>query len=253
MDKLIDLIKSTKVLLTDDSLRNDVTEKGLADFVTKVDTSVQTYLKAELYKLYPQIQFMGEEGGNSEIDFSKKVWILDPVDGTTNLIHDFKMSAVSLGLIDNGEPVIGIIYNPFSEELFYAEKGKGAFLNGRRISVSTEKRLIKSLIAFGTTPYEKDLADANFEILKRVYMHTSDIRRSGSAALDLAYVACGRIDAYFERNLKPWDYCAGICILREAGGEVTNMHGGKVRFDCNSDVLATNSLLHSELTKLVKY
>lgn len=253
MDKLIDLIKSTKTFITDNTLRSAVTEKGVADFVTKVDTSIQAYLKAELFKLYPDIQFMGEEGGNSEIDFSKKVWILDPVDGTTNLIHDFKMSAVSLGLIDNGEPVLGIIYNPFSEELFCAEKGKGAFLNGEKISVSTENQLIKSLVAFGTSPYEKDLADVNFDILKRVYLHTSDIRRGGSAALDLAYVACGRADAYFERNLKPWDYCAGICVLNEAGGKVSDMHGGKICFDRNSDMLATNSLLHNELLDLVKY
>lgn len=253
MNQLLDLIKSTKSIITDDALRNSVTEKGLADFVTKVDTSVQAYLKDKLFSLYPDIQFMGEEGEKGETDFSKKVWILDPVDGTTNLIHDFKMSAVSLGLLDNGVPVLGIIYNPFSDEIFYAKKDEGAFLNGEKISVSSENKLIKSLIAFGTSPYEKELADVNFDILKRVYLNTGDIRRTGSAAMDLAYVACGRIDGFFERNLKPWDYCAGICIVNEAGGKVTNMHGGAVTYDRNSDILASNSLLHEGLLELVRY
>lgn len=253
MDRLLDLIKSTKSIITDETLKNAVTEKGLADFVTRVDTSVQAYLKGELLKMYPDIQFMGEEGEKEQVDFSGRVWILDPVDGTTNLIHDYKMSAVSLGLLDNGKPVMGVIYNPFTDELFYAEKGKGSFLNGERISVSSENTLIKSLIAFGTSPYEKELADVNFEILKNVYLKTGDIRRTGSAAMDLAYVACGRIDGFFERNLKPWDYCGGICIVNEAGGRVTNMHGGAVTFDKNSDILASNSCLHGALLELVKY
>lgn len=253
MNKLIDLIKSTKPIIDDNELKNAVTVKGQSDFVTKVDTSVQAYLKSELSKLYPDTQFMGEEGEKENIDFSGKVWILDPVDGTTNLIHDYKMSAVSLGLLDNGEPVLGIVYNPFTDELFYAEKGKGAFLNGEPISVSKENTLDKALVAFGTSPYEKELAEVNFEILKNVYLKTSDIRRSGSAALDLVYTACGRIDGFFERNLKPWDYCGGICIVNEAGGKVTNMHGGAVTYDRNSDILASNGILHDELIELVKY
>ncbi len=253
MNKLIDLIKSTKPIIDDNELRNAVTVKGQSDFVTKVDTSVQAYLKSELSKLYPDIQFMGEEGEKENIDFSGKVWILDPVDGTTNLIHDYKMSAVSLGLLDNGNPVLGIVYNPFTDELFYAEKGKGAFLNGEPISVSKENALDKALVAFGTSPYEKELAEVNFKILKNVYLKTSDIRRSGSAALDLVYTACGRIDGFFERNLKPWDYCGGICIVNEADGKVTNMHGGAVTYDRNSDILASNGILHDELIELVKY
>lgn len=247
MEKLIELIKSAKPILNDGKRRRSVTEKGRADFVTEVDISVQKYLRGALKELYPEVQFLGEEGGNDTIDFSGKVWILDPVDGTTNLIHDYRMSAVSLGLIDNGEPVLGIIYNPFTDELFSAEKGGGAFLNGRRICVSSEASLHDALIAFGTSPYNKELADGNFDTLRRVYKVCGDIRRSGSAALDLAYTACGRIDGFFEKNLKPWDYCAGICIVNEAGGRVTDMEGGRVRFDKNSDILASNSVVHDEL------
>ena len=250
MEKLIELIKELKPLLTNRELSGMVTEKGRADFVTAVDSTVQEKLKAELLKMYPDVQFMGEEGEKESVDFSGRVWILDPVDGTTNLIHNYCMSAVSLGLLDNGEPVMGIIYNPFTEELFCARKGGGAYLNGERIGVSAEPALKNALIAFGTSPYDKQLADVNFDMIKQAYMQSGDIRRSGSAALDLAYAACGRIDGFFERNLKPWDYCAGICIVNEAGGMVTNMHGNAVTFDKNSDILASNGIIHEELLKI---
>jgi len=250
MEYLLTLIRSLKPLLTDRSMSQEITEKGRADFVTAVDTAVQARVKAALAEKYPDIQFMGEEGEKGGIDFTKKVWILDPVDGTTNLIHDFKMSAVSLGLLDNGEPVLGIVYNPFTDELFYAEKGRGAYLNDEKISVSDEAHVKNSLIAFGTSPYDKQLADENFAMIKKAYLLSADIRRAGSAALDLAYIACGRTDIFFERNLKPWDYCAGICLVNEAGGRVTNMKGGAVTFDRNSDILATNGLVHNEAMEI---
>ena len=247
MEELIELIKSLKPLLTDRKMSGNVTEKGRADFVTAVDLSVQERLKKELENRYPDIQFMGEEGTHDDMDFSGKVWILDPVDGTTNLIHDYKMSAVSLGLLDNNKPVLGIVYNPFTEELFYAEEGKGAYLNGEKINVSEADKLFNALVSFGTSPYEKELADINFKLIKEMYLKSGDIRRSGSAALDLVYIACGRTDGFFEKNLKPWDYCAGICIVNEAGGCVTNMNGGAVTFNKNSDILATNGKIHKEM------
>lgn len=247
---LIELIKSLRPLLTDRKKSGSVTEKGRADFVTAVDLSVQEKLKQELSVLYPHIQFMGEEGNHEELDFSGKIWILDPVDGTTNLIHDYKMSAVSLGLLDNNEPVLGIIYNPFTEELFYAEKGKGAYLNGEKIHVSEADKLFNALVAFGTSPYDRELADVNFSLIKETYLRCGDIRRTGSAAIDLVYIACGRTDGFFEKNLKPWDYCAGICIVNEAGGRVTSMNGGAVAFNKNSDILATNGKLHEEMLSI---
>lgn len=253
MKELIGLIKDLKPLLMNRDLSGSVTEKGRADFVTAVDTSVQEKLGAELSRLYPDIGFMGEEGEHKDIDLSGKIWILDPVDGTTNLIHDYRMSAVSLGLLDKGEPVMGIVYNPFTEELFCAEKGHGAYLNGEKITVSTADKLHDALIAFGTSPYDRELADVNFSMIKETYLRSGDIRRSGSAALDLVYTACGRIDGFFERNLKPWDYCAGICIVNEAGGTVTNMHGGAVTFDRNSDILASNGKIHDELMEITGY
>lgn len=253
MNEIIKAIRELKPTLMNRELSGSVTEKGRADFVTAVDTSVQAILREKLLSQYPDSGFMGEEGEHKAVDLSGKIWILDPVDGTTNLIHDYKMSAVSLGLLDCGEPVMGIIYNPFTEELFYAEKGRGAYLNGERIRVSGEEHMLNALIAFGTSPYDKQLADVNFRMIKEAYLRSGDIRRSGSAALDLAYIACGRIDGFFERNLKPWDYCAGICVVNEAGGRVTNMHNGAVTFDKNSDILASNGKIHDELMEITAY
>lgn len=250
-DELEKLIKSTREIILNDEARKSITVKGKADFVTQVDTSVQKYLKDKLLKMYPDIQFMGEEGEKEKIDFSKPVWILDPIDGTTNLIHDFKMSAVSLGLVDNGEAVKGIIYNPFHDEFFCGEKGKGAFLNGEKIHVTDAPTLEQSLIAVGTSPYNKEMADKNFEIIKELYIKSEDIRRTGSCAMDMAYVACGRIDGFFERNLKPWDYAAGCVIISEAGGCVTDLLGGKIRFDKNCDILAGNGKINNELLEVV--
>lgn len=251
MRKLINLIKETKAIAMDRGAAGDITVKGLADFVTKTDMGIQEFLRPRLAQLRPEVQFMSEEKDNSEVDFAKKVWILDPIDGTTNLIHDFKMSAVSLGMIDNGEPVLGIVYNPFTDELFHAEKDGGAYLNGEPIRVTSAKELSESLISVGTSPYRKDLADRNFEIIKRLFVATEDIRRCGSAALDLCYTACGRTDGFFERNLKPWDYCAGTVILREAGGTVTDMAGGEPSYKLPSDIAASNGNLHGKLLEIL--
>lgn len=252
MEKLIELIKQTKNIAVNRSAASDVHVKGLADFVTEVDMGVQSFLKTRLENMYPDVQFMSEEKDNKDIDFKGKVWILDPIDGTTNLIHDYHMSAVSLGLAENGEPTLGIVYNPFTDEMFYAKKGFGAYLNGNLIHVSTAEKLSQSLISVGTSPYRKELADSNFDLIKKFFLKSEDIRRSGSAALDLCYTACGRIDGYFEQNLKPWDYCAGIAILREAGGRVTDMADGEPIYNAPCDIVASNLLIHDEIMQLLK-
>ncbi len=251
MEKLLELIKETKKIALDRGSAHDVAVKGLADFVTKVDMGVQEFLRPRLAELYPQVQFMSEEKDNSDIDFGGRVWVLDPIDGTTNLIHDYKMSAVSIGMVDNGVPVMGVVYNPFTDELFYARKGSGAFLNGEPVKVTGADTLAKSLISVGTSPYRKELADKNFEIIKKLFIASEDIRRCGSAALDLCYAACGRIDAFFERNLKPWDYSAGIIILREAGGMVTDMEGNEPSYQIPSDIVATNGKIHEKIMKIL--
>lgn len=251
MERLIKLIKETKKIALDSGSAHEIKIKGAADYVTRVDMGVQEYLRPRLAELYPEIQFMSEEKDNSLVDMSGKVWILDPIDGTTNLIHDYRMSAVSLGLAENGTPVLGVVYNPFTGELFHAKKGDGAFLNGEPIHVSDAETLSSSLISVGTSPYYKDMADETFDTIKKVFAASEDIRRCGSAAMDLCYCACGRIDGYFERRLKPWDYAAGTVILREAGGRVTAMGGGEPSMRVPSDIIATNGSIHTELEELI--
>lgn len=240
IDQVIHLLKETRPLFFNSDMASHIREKGLADFVTDVDMRVQDFVKQGLEKIIPGTQFMGEEKDNTEIDFSGDFWILDPVDGTTNLIHDYRQSAVSLALCEQGQVVMGMVYQPYTQELFMALKGKGAWLNGTPIHVSAREKLEESLISIGTSPYRKELAEENFKYFQNVFMRCEDIRRGGSAAIDLAYVACGRTEAYFERNLKPWDYAAGMLLVEEAGGSVTNYHGDVVGVSAPSDIVAGN-------------
>lgn len=252
MEQLIELVHSTRPLIMDEYMSHDITVKGLADFVTKVDTSVQRYLQKELYERYPQVQFMGEEDHMQDVDFSKPVWILDPIDGTTNLIYGYQHSAVSLGYYEENQVCAAVVYNPFTEETFYAFRGQGAFLNGTPIRVTKNTYVKDSLISIGTSPYSKEMAPDNFKIFQRVFEHSLDIRRSGSAALDLCYVACGRLDGYIERDLKPWDFAAGTLVLEEAGGKTTDWNLGPVDYTRNQDIVATNGQIHEELQGLLK-
>lgn len=250
-EKVTALVLDTKRLILNADQAQQVTVKGRADYVTQVDFAVQNELLSKLGACCPGIQFLGEEGQKRQLDWSKPVWILDPVDGTTNLIHDYQMSCVALGLWDGARLVYGCVYNPFREELFQAVRGQGAYLNGRRISVSKRSTLANSLIMVGTSPYEKDRADLVFDRIKRVYAASEDIRRSGSAALDCCAVACGRADGFFEYNLKPWDYAAASVILEEAGGAFTTMEGTAVFPGKNADVAGSNAAIHQEfLAKL---
>ncbi len=248
-DRVIALVKEMKAIFLDSENSRKITKKGLADYVTEVDFTVQSVLCGKLKEAYPEIQLMGEEKDNSDIDITKSFWILDPVDGTTNLIHGFQHSAISLALCERGKLVMGIIYQPYTDELFYGETGKGASLNGDSIHVSSAKTMGDSLISIGTSPYHHDLADKNFEIFKKVFQDSQDIRRIGSAAIELAYVACGRSDAYFECGLKPWDYAAGVVLVREAGGNVTAFDGSEVALNRPCDIVAGNGVINELLRR----
>ena len=244
---VVELVRQTRPLILNENNAHQVTVKGLADYVTQVDFSVQKHLTEELARLYPEIQFLGEEGQKHALDWTRPVWILDPVDGTTNLIHDFQESCVSLGLWDGQALVFGCVYNPFHEELFTAVKGQGAYLNGQKITVSDRPDLRHSLIMVGTSPYEKDRANEVFDKMKRLFVASEDIRRSGSAAIDLCTVACGRADGFFEYNLKPWDYAASAAIIAEAGGSVTALDGNPIFPGENAVVVASNGRIQAEL------
>ena len=240
--------KVTEKYLTREASQ-DIQEKGVSNFVTVADQSIEAALKEELTSLYPQIQFMGEEGDNENIDFSGAVWILDPIDGTANFIHDLRNSCLSLALAINKEVVFGIIYHFYTKECYYAKKGCGAFLNGLPIHVSKTTELKYSLVSFGTSPYYKDSADEICENLKKVYLLCEDIRRFGSAALELSYTACGRIDMYIEKGLKPWDYAAAIILIQEAGGTITDYRGNPIDVSKPCDILAGNGIVEHKLLK----
>lgn len=227
-----------------------ITIKGAADYVTEVDKQVQDFIRSSLEKRYPDIQFLGEEKNNDEVDLSGRVWVLDPVDGTTNLIHDYKRSCISLALVENGQITVGIIYQPYMEELYYAERGKGAFLNGKQIHVSNAKTMAECLIVVGTNPYEKEeLGERTFRNIYRVFMDSQDIRRSGSAAIDLAETAAGRIDGFFETKLNIWDYAAGQLLVEEAGGKITDYEGNELSCAMKSGVVCGNPVIHALLVE----
>ncbi|MBR4138407.1 MAG: inositol monophosphatase [Lachnospiraceae bacterium] len=226
-----------------------IKEKGAYDFVTAVDEAVQSVICKELEKLYPQIQFMGEEESEVSVDLNGLLWILDPVDGTTNLIHDYKNSAISLGLMENREVIAGIIYDPYLDEMYCAKKGEGCFLNGEKIQVSKAQTMSQSLIAIGTSPYRKEEAADNFRVFEKIYMDCQDLRRTGSAALDMAHVACGRIEGYIEKKLKLWDFAAGTLIVREAGGKVLDYEGNDRTMELMGDVVVGNAFIAPILAK----
>ena len=224
-------------------------KEGHANFVTNIDREVEEYLQQALIDLVPGSQIIGEEKENSALT-DALTWIVDPVDGTTNLIHDYRCSAVSIALCENQKPVTGLIWQPYMKEMFYAEAGKGATMNGNPIHVS-EHPFDKALIAFGTAPYHAELAEKSMKLALAFLHSCADVRRSGSAAIDLAYLACGRHDTFFELNLKPWDYAAGSLIVQEAGGIVSQpLDSGDLMYDRSTAILASSAVIFTEVVDI---
>ncbi len=250
MQEIIALVKETKAFVDNRERAGHVKVKGLADYVTQVDTDIQSFLARELGNRFPDIQFLGEEEGLHEMS-GDTYWILDPIDGTTNLIHDYQHSVVSLALYEKGEITLGIIYDPFREDVYHAQKGTGSFLNGVPIHVSDAETLGETIITVGTSPYDREVADENFKRIRRVFDHAQDIRRTGTAAMDLAYVACGRTGGFFGPKLSPWDFAAGQLLVKEAGGRVTDFAGEELDFLQRGSVVASNGKVHEELLGLL--
>lgn len=194
------------------------TKSGRRDLVTKFDLAVQNYAVSALKKSFPQAKFFCEETKDGNELSGEIVFIIDPIDGTANFVNGFHHSCISIGCLSFGEAVCGVVFDPYKNEMFFASKGNGAFLNGRKISVA-KNDLGSKMVMFGTSPYNTELRDTTLEMLKNVYSHCLDVRRSGSAALDLCYVASSKAGLYFEGIVSLWDYAAGLIILREAGGE----------------------------------
>jgi myo-inositol-1(or 4)-monophosphatase len=228
-----------------------VSLKGPRNFVTAADKRAEEIVREELAKARPDYGFLGEEGGAHEGSDKTHRWIVDPLDGTTNFLHGIPHFAVSIALERNGTIVAGLVYNPANDDLFIAERGKGAFLNDQRIRVAGRQRLAEAVVACGLPHYGRgDLALGRREIAA-AQQHFAGLRRFGAAALDLAWIAAGRFDAYWERDLSPWDMAAGIILVREAGGFVTDLDGHDAIFT-KGQVAAGNDTMHRELLKLLK-
>jgi len=228
-----------------------VSLKGPANFVTAADRRAEETLRAELAKARPGYGFLGEEGGRHEGSDATHTWIVDPLDGTTNFLHGIPQFAISVGLERSGTIVAGLVYNPITDELYTAERGKGAFLNDRRLRVAARRQLNDSVIACGLPHHGRGDLPLGLQELGAVQDKVAGLRRFGAAALDLAFVAAGRIDGYWERNLSPWDMAAGILLVREAGGFVTDIEGGDAMFD-KRHIVAGNEPIHRELQRLLK-
>ena len=239
--------EAAKIMLSAHDIDTAITEKtGDANFVTKYDVAVEEFLFAELKKLLPEAVIIGEESddNHTELIQSSVALIIDPIDGTTNFIHNYRTSCISVGICDQGTMAYGAIYNPYNDLLYRAERGCGAFMEvgGKAVPIHVSDRaLADSLTGYGTSPYyREELGRKTFETAWALFQHTRDIRRSGSAALDLAAVASGAIDIFFECRLSPWDIAAGSLLIEEAGGVIMQFDGSPITFEKPCPIAAGN-------------
>ncbi len=201
----------------------NVVHKDRMDYASEVDADAEKVIVKELRRAYPDYAVVGEEGGAQ--GSGRYTWVIDPLDGTSNYLRGFPHYCVSIALVENGEPTDAVIFDPLRNDLFTASRGAGAQLNERRIRVAERKDLAGTLISTGFHPRERARTGAQLECVRELLVHAEDVRRTGSAALDLAYVACGRLDAYFEAGVKDWDIAAGVLLVREAGGRICDFRG----------------------------
>jgi myo-inositol-1(or 4)-monophosphatase len=243
--------KAGKYLKEALSGERNIEKKGVVDIVTDADKKAETIIHEIISKAYSDDRFLAEEGTNDK-GKSELMWVVDPLDGTTNYAHRFPVFCVSIALVKDNIPQIGCIYNPNLDELFTAHKGEGAYLSGKKIKVSSTTKLINSLLATGF-PYDiresdKDNMDNFYAFYKK---GAQAVRRAGSAALDLAYTACGRFDGFWEMKLHAWDIAAGILLVEEAGGKITDFGGGPVDL-FKGEVLASNGVIHDQMQHILQ-
>lgn len=244
--------KASRLILRafDDLGSLKISHKGPNDLVTEVDRMAENVIIETLRRAYPDHAFFGEESGHE--GEAPMVWIIDPLDGTTNFIHGFPHFSISIAAVYKGKVEHGLIYDPLKDELFSASRGQGARLNNKRLRVSNRATLEGSLLGTGF-PYDNMRYLAPYlDLFKEICPIASGIRRAGSAALDLAYVACGRMDAFWECHLKPWDIAAGSLLVREAGGLCTDFSDAPLNFVKPSHILAGNPKIHAELLTMIR-
>jgi myo-inositol-1(or 4)-monophosphatase len=228
-----------------------VSLKGPANFVSLADKRAEEMLLSDLTKARPGYGFIGEEGGLREGDDKTHTWIVDPLDGTTNFLHGIPQFAISIGLQREGTMFAGVIYNPANDELYTAERGKGAFLNDQRLRVAGRRKLADSVIACGLPHIGRGDFKLSLAELAEIQPRVAGLRRFGAASLDMAFVAAGRLDGYWERNLQPWDMAAGQIIVRESGGIVSGIEGDDDPLK-TGDLICGNEFIHAELVKILK-
>ena len=237
-------IEAGKIMLSADSIQAATDEKsGHANFVTKYDKKVQEFLFAELARVLPEASFVGEEEGAESFREEYRngyAFVIDPIDGTTNFIKAYRPSVTSIGLLIDGKPFIGVVYNPYQRVMYSAERGKGSYRNGVRIH-SSEEPLSRSIFSMGTAPYYEELTARSFKIAEKYLHRTIDMRRSGTAAWDLCLLATGITGLYYELKLGLWDFTAGAVIAEEAGCVLTDIDGNPLTYDGPSSVLAVSS------------
>lgn len=233
-------VECGQVMLEADRSNIGIKDKaGKANFVTAYDCKIQEMIQQKLSIILPEAEFFGEEEDcqiNREAEY---IFVVDPIDGTTNFIKDYHMSCISIGLIREGKRYLGVVHNPYLNETYSAISKQGAYMNGKPIHVSSED-MDNSIVLFGSSPYNTELARKSFDLAYEYFQKCLDIRRSGSAALDLCAIAVGRAEIYFELILSPWDFAAGALIVEEAGGKVTTIEGGEVSCLDKCSVLARN-------------
>ncbi len=253
LDIATEAVMSAGVVLQDHwGKLETIEEKGRSgDLVTEADKKAEAQILKVLRRHVPEHQILAEESGQLGDGGNEYLWAIDPLDGTTNYAHGYPIAAVSVGLLIEGIPQVGAVYNPFRNELFRAAKGLGATCNRRPIRVSQTAELIKSLLVTGFAYDRRETTDNNYAEFCYLTHLTQGVRRSGSASLDLTDVACGRLDGYWEKGLRPWDIAAGIVLVEEAGGKVTAYDGSPLEID-SGRILATNGQIHPSLSQALK-
>jgi myo-inositol-1(or 4)-monophosphatase len=237
------------VLLSEHSQPQKISYKGDVDLVTETDKRSEAIVVGRLRREFPDHRIVAEEGSSGAAGASRYEWHVDPLDGTTNFAHGYPCFAVSIGLLEDGKPLVGVVFNPVSDELFSAVRSEGAFLNQKPIHVSDMKKLATSLVSTGF-PTHNRAANLNIHYYWQFTLRSHGVRRDGSAALDLCSVACGRFDAFWEFGLNSWDTAAGILMITEAGGIATDLHGGPYH-PGGPDLLVTNGHIHAEMRQMM--
>ena len=247
LESICELVRACGLFIKDidrEHLHVDA-KSGRANLVTQYDKQVQERLRTGLLEIMPDAHFVGEEGSTHQFAPTGTFFIVDPIDGTTNFIKDYRFSCISVALVVDNAAELGVIYNPYADEMFYAQRGEGAYCNGKRLHVSNEP-LENGIVVFGTAPYHEELNEKAFQLAYAYFKKALDVRRSGSAALDLCTIAAGRAELFFELVLSPWDYAAGALIVKEAGGLVSDYDGRPLAYDRPCSVLARNKLADKE-------